>query len=226
MSDREKRPGYDPAELDEEELEKKAELEGGKPGDPLSEAIMRKWDPAQLLRLVSSRAGRGERLDESTRRKYEQRLGVDLGDVRIYTGEFAEAVTKSHQAEAVTVGGTGMIMMGKTANRSMATTAGRQLLAHELTHVAQSVRGGPGKAPRGPQPKGYSGATPLATQEGEAEAEAAEAAEANEGRVGGPQMSQQETDERSEKLYLRVVELLEEEERVWEIRNGAPRFRA
>lgn len=217
MSDREKRP----EELDEVDLNKKAEREGAKPGDPLSEEIMRKWDPTQLLRLVSSRAGRGERLDESTRRKYESRLGVDLGDVRIFTGEFAEAVTKAHQAEAVTVGGTGMIMMGKTANRSMATSSGRQLLAHELTHVAQGQRNAAGA--RGPQPRGYGGATPLATEEHEAEAEAAEAAEAGE----GPEQTDDESkNEKLDQIYKRVVEILEEEERVWELRNGMPRFRA
>ena len=212
-----------PQELDEDELNKEAEREGAQPGEPLSEAIMRKWDPEQLLRLVSSRAGRGERLDESTRRKYESRLGVDLGDVRIYTGEFAEEVTKSHQAEAVTVGGTGMIMMGRTANRSMATSAGRSLLAHELTHVAQGIRGGPRGAPRGPQPRGYSGATPLATEEHEAEAEMAEAIEAQGGQDAGAE--EQDANDNLEKLFDKVVELLEEEERIFELRNGMPRFR-
>jgi len=211
VSERDKQP----AELDDAELEAEAEREGAKPGDPLSEEIMRKWDPTQLLRLVSSRAGRGERLDESTRRKYETRLGVDLSDVRIYTGEFAEAVTKSHQAEAITVGGTGMILMGKTANRSSATSAGSALLAHELTHVAQDVRG--------PMARGYTGATPLATHEHEAEAEAAEQQEA-----AGEDAGQQQADnnERMDKLYERIIEIFEEEQRVWELRNGLPRYRS
>jgi hypothetical protein len=209
-----------PEELDDSELEKEAEREGARPGDPLSEQIMRRWDPTQLLRLVSSRAGRGERLDESTRRKYESRLGVDLGDVRIFTGEFAEAVTRAHSAEAVTVGGTGMIMMGQTANRSKATSAGERLLTHELTHVAQGKRD---RSLRGPQPRGYGGATPLATEEHEEEAEAAEAADAaGEGPAGEQQADQ---GEKMQKLFTRVVQILEEEERIYELRNGLPRYR-
>lgn len=213
MSERRKRP--EEIESDQE-LDALAQKEGAKPGDPLSEEIIRKWDPQQLLRLVSSRAGRGERLDESTRRRYEARLGVDLSDVRIYTGEFAEAVTKSHSAEAITVGGTGMIFMGKTANRSTATTAGRSLLAHELTHVAQDVRG--------VQPRGYAGATPLATEMHEAEAEAAEAEEAGEG-ADAPH-PEKERQNLVEKLFARLIEVFEEEQRVWELRNGLPRYRS
>src|SRR5262245_43727755 len=92
-------------DLTPEEL---AELEAA---GTLSDEIAKKWDPERLLRLVSKQAGRGEKLDQTTRAKFEGRLGVDLSRVRIYTGEFAQQMTKAHRAEALTIGNTGMILM-------------------------------------------------------------------------------------------------------------------
>jgi hypothetical protein len=107
----------------------------------LTDEIAKKYDPDRLLRMVSSRAGRGQALDHDIRAKYEQRFGVDLGHVRIITGQFAEEFNKQRQAYAVTVGGTGMILMGGSVDKGMHTRAGQALLAHELTHVAQQRRG-------------------------------------------------------------------------------------
>jgi hypothetical protein len=116
------------------------------PTDPdastqLTDEIAKKYDPDRLLRMVSSRAGKGQSLDHDVRAKYERRFGVDLGHVRVITGEFAEEFNKQRQAYAVTVGGTGMILMGGSADKGMHTRAGQALLAHELTHVAQQRRG-------------------------------------------------------------------------------------
>src|SRR4249920_1284454 len=94
-----------------------------------------------MLRMVSRRAGKGERLDHSIRSKYEKRFGVDLGHVRIFSGEFAEEFNKQRNAYAVTIGSTGMILMGNSPDRSMASASGQALLAHELTHVAQAKAG-------------------------------------------------------------------------------------
>src|SRR6185503_9842684 len=57
------------------------------------------------------------------------------------TGEFAEEFNRKRDAYAVTVGGTGMILMGNSPEKSMASASGQALLAHELTHVAQQQRG-------------------------------------------------------------------------------------
>ncbi|HWN68786.1 MAG TPA: DUF4157 domain-containing protein [Haliangium sp.] len=188
--------------------------------DSLSDEIVRKWDPARLLKLVAGRAGRGERLDESTRRRYERKLGVDLGNVRIYTGEFAEEVTKAHRAEAVTIGTTGMILMGGSPNKSMATSSGRALLAHELTHVAQEARSVQRKA-------SFGEATPLATEENEAEAEAMEAAEMSADLDGN--RDGENPEERQERLKeivrKRVVDMLAEDERSRLMRNGPDSWR-
>ena len=139
-----------------------AELEA----EGLSDELARKYDPERLLRIISRRAGKGERLDQSIRAKYEKRFGVDLGHVRVYSGEFAEEFNRKRNAYAVTIGSTGMILMGGSPDRSMGSASGQALLAHELTHVAQAHKGLHRKASDG-------GGMPFA-EEHEAEAEAVE----------------------------------------------------
>lgn len=129
--------------------------------EDLTDELAKKYDPERLLRMVSKRAGRGDPLDPTTRAKYEKRFGVDLGHVRIITGEFAEEFNRKREAYAVTVGGTGMILMGNSPDKSMGSAAGQALLAHELTHVAQARRG----------LFNASIDRPLATEENEGEAE-------------------------------------------------------
>jgi hypothetical protein len=139
--------------------------------DQLTDELARKYDPERLLRMLSKRAGKGERLDHSIRQKYEKRFGVDLGHVRIYTGEFAEEFNRQRGAYAVTVGSTGMILMGGSPEKSMASAAGQALLAHELTHVAQAQKG---------LHRSSVGGMPFA-EEHEAEAEAVEQSVAQAG---------------------------------------------
>lgn len=109
--------------------------------EELTDELAKKYDPERLLRMFSKRAGRGEQLDASIRAKYEKRFGVDLGHVRVVTGEFAEEFNRQRDAYAVTVGGTGLILMGNSPDKAMGSRAGEALLAHELTHVAQQQRG-------------------------------------------------------------------------------------
>lgn len=186
----------------------------------LSDEIIRKWDPARILKMVAKRAGRGEKLDESTRARYERKLGVDLGSVRVYTGEFAEEVTKAHRAEAVTIGTTGMILMGGSPNKSMASASGRALLAHELTHVAQEQRSMQRKA-------AFGEATPLATDEHEAEAEAVEAEEMQEASGANPDGENPEEREArlKELVRKRVLDMFAEDERMRLARGGPETWR-
>ena len=185
----------------------------------LSHEIAKRWDPDQLTKAVQKRGGGGQALDLTTRGRFEKRLGVDLGDVRVYSGEFAEQVTKHHKAEAVTIGGTGMILMGGTADRSPVSRSGEALLGHELTHVAQSARGMFRSAP--------GERAPLATEAHEAEAEAVEA-EILAGAAGGKrgENPEQKAAEMMEKITARVAELLYDEERVAGWRNGNSRRRS
>ena len=147
--------------------EQKAAQEADARAEQLTDELAKKYDPERLLRIVSRRAGRGQMLDQAVRAKYEKRFGVDLGHVRVYTGEFAEEFNRKRNAYAVTIGSTGMILMGGSPDKSMASQAGQALLAHELTHVAQ--------ANRGLHNKNFAGAMPLATEEHEEEAEEIEA---------------------------------------------------
>jgi hypothetical protein len=124
------------ADQHDEELDEAASVA---PED-LSDEIVKKYYPARLLSVVAKRAGKGEALDHTLRARYERRFGVDLGHVRVYTGEFAEEFTRKRDAYAVTIADTGMILMGGSPEKSMASAAGQALLAHELTHAAQAQR--------------------------------------------------------------------------------------
>lgn len=152
-------PEQTPEQIEAAEADARAEQ--------LTDELAKKYDPERLLRIVSRRAGRGQSLDATVRAKYEKRFGVDLGHVRVYTGEFAEEFNRKRNAYAVTIGSTGMILMGGSPDKSMASASGQALLAHELTHVAQ--------ANRGLHNKNFAGAMPLATEEHEEEAEEIEA---------------------------------------------------
>jgi hypothetical protein len=77
-------------------------------------------------------------LDLSTRAALEPRFGRDFGDVRVHTDDFAVKSAAESDARAFTVGND--ITFGK-GQYAPDTQAGRQLLAHELTHVVQQKQG-------------------------------------------------------------------------------------
>jgi hypothetical protein len=194
--------------------------------DQLTDELARKYDPERLLRIMSKRAGKGERLDHSIRQKYEKRFGVDLGHVRIYTGEFAEEFNRQRGAYAVTVGSTGMILMGGSPEKSMASASGQALLAHELTHVAQAQRGLHRKATS-------AGGMPFA-EEHEVEAEAVEQSVAQSGgshdsttaavNAAAAQAASQEAMKRAlEQIKERVQEMAADAARLQMVRNGSAR---
>jgi hypothetical protein len=206
---------------DDEELESAAAQSPEDLSPELAQEIAMKWDPERILRLVATRAGRGEALDATLRSRYERKLGVDLSHVRVYTGELAQEVNKSFNADAVTIGNTGMILMAGSADKSMATAAGQALLAHELTHVAQSRRGVFRDARFGDD-------MPLATEEHEAEAEemqAEELAEAQGGSGGGggggdDESAGEKHQKLTEQVLQRVLDMFAESGRVMLLRGG------
>jgi hypothetical protein len=202
------------------------DTENEETADQLTDELARKYDPERMLRMVSRRAGRGEQLDHSIRAKYEKRFGVDLGHVRVYTGEFAEEFNRQRSAHAVTIGSTGMILMGGSPDKSMGGAAGQALLAHELTHVAQAEQGLHRKAT-------FSGGMPF-TSEHEAEAEAVEHSVEQSGgshdhgadtaNAAGAQLAAKEAMEKAlEQIKERVHELLADAVRNQELRNGPQR---
>ena len=200
-----------------------AEDEDGNAAD-LTDELARKYDPERLLRMVSRSAGRGEQLDYSIRSKYEKRFGVDLSHVRVYTGEFAEEFNRKREAYATTIGSTGMIMMGNSPDKAMGTNAGRALLAHEVTHVAQQSKGLHHKGT-------FSGALEF-TEEDEVVAEEIEAEELRGGTLSAEgfalkhqmDMKLEETRKKQlEKIKERVLEMAADAARVQMMRNGNSR---
>ena len=78
--------------------------------------------------------GPGTGLPASERGYMQDRLGHDFRSVRIHTGPQAAAAAEAVEARAFTVGRDVVFGAGEYAPGS---AAGRRLLAHELTHVAQ-----------------------------------------------------------------------------------------
>lgn len=202
---------------DDEQLDAAAALPPEELSDELSQEIAERWDPERILQLVARRAGKGEALDATLRSRYERKLGVDLSHVRIYTGELAEEVNKAHNADALTIGNTGMILMAGSPEKSMATAEGQALLAHELTHVAQSKRGVFRDARFGDD-------MPLATEEHEAEAEQAQSEELAEQRGGASGGDEEPGDDKAkqlnEQVLARVLDMFAESGRVMLVRGG------
>jgi hypothetical protein len=120
-------------------------------------------------------SGAGRPLEPSVRRDLEERLGHDLGRVRLHTDRAAGAVCDLLGAAAVTVGtdvffGAGAFQPG--------TAEGQRLIAHELLHTIQRPHG-PGALAAGRD----HGAVSLAHGTVEHEAEAAAGREAEPGAV-------------------------------------------
>ncbi len=109
------------------------EAAGGRAGGELSPGFARE--------LEQSRAG-GQTLDGATRAEMEGSLGANFGGVRLHTGEQANRLSRAINADAFTSGRDIFFRDGLYAPQS---DDGRQVLAHELTHVLQQ-----GSAPHQP----------------------------------------------------------------------------
>ena len=99
-------------------------------------------DPASVREVV---ADSGAPLPPSVRANAEHRFGHSFGAVRIHTDSGAAESAAAIQARAYTVGSHIAFAVGEYRPE---TGAGRQLLAHELTHVVQQT----GAAPSSAQP--------------------------------------------------------------------------
>jgi hypothetical protein len=224
----------------EREARERRDSEAGGEGadrvEDLTDELARKYDPERMLRMISKRAGRGESLEHSVRAKYEKRLGVDLGHVRIHTGEFAEEFNRKRNAHAVTVGATGIVMLGNSAEKSLGSASGQALLAHELTHVAQQAKHAGGGLHR---KAAFEDAMPFAAEH-ETEADLVEQAVLHEELGGGvgPQVldsheaamlgqariqAQEKLKETIELIKKRVLDLIGDTARNQHHRNGSAR---
>ncbi len=150
-------PSYMPLRNESPENETESEEEGSKLS--IGEAVMllqrlagtRAVDQAHLAqaaRRLQQRLGnqavrrlaadRGNPLPSGLRTEVSGDVGADLNDVRIHTGPTGQAVAHAAGAQAVTVGRDIAFADGAYAPE---TVAGRQLLAHELSHTVQAGLG-------------------------------------------------------------------------------------
>ena len=83
---------------------------------------------------VDALRGGGEALSPALRSFYEPRFGHDFGHVRVHTDARAAESARDIKARAFTLGSD--VVFGRGEFRP-GSSAGRQLLAHELTHVVQ-----------------------------------------------------------------------------------------
>jgi hypothetical protein len=81
----------------------------------------------------------GQPLDQKARAFLEPRLGYDFSQVRVHTDATAAASALGVHALAYTVGRDVVFGSGQYSPH---TSAGRRLLAHELTHTIQQAAGG------------------------------------------------------------------------------------
>lgn len=87
---------------------------------------------------INSSAGGGTSLDGGAREFLEPRFGQDFGEVRVHADSEANDLSNSIQAKAFTKGNDIYFADGQYQPES---SAGRELLAHELTHVVQQTGG-------------------------------------------------------------------------------------
>jgi flagellar biosynthesis GTPase FlhF len=87
-----------------------------------------------LEQLLASRKGRGFKLPDEVRAEMEKKFDTHFGEVRIHTDKEAEEICEQLHAMAFTHGCDIYFNAGQY-NPDAAT--GKELLAHELTHVVQ-----------------------------------------------------------------------------------------
>jgi hypothetical protein len=97
------------------------------------------YAPGAVYKTIGSS---GQPLDAAARTYFEPRFGHDFSRVRIHSDSAAHEAAASVDAKAYTVGSDVVFAAGQYAPHS---PDGKQLLAHELTHVVQQAGG---KAPR------------------------------------------------------------------------------
>lgn len=97
--------------------------------------------PGEVQSAIRRRAGRGQALPRRTAQELGDSLGTDLSRVRVHADGEADTIARSVQAKAFTLGTDLYFSKGTYSPDSR---QGRELLAHELTHVRQHQQGGTG----------------------------------------------------------------------------------
>jgi len=87
-----------------------------------------------LEHSIQQERGGGQNLDHGVRRQMESSFGADFGGVRIHTDHKADSLSRDLSARAFT---TGQDIFFRQGAYQPASSGGRELIAHELTHVVQ-----------------------------------------------------------------------------------------
>jgi hypothetical protein len=125
-----------PEQLPDDDVEKRVQAIGVQSSTPKV--------TTSVAANVHAMNGGGNPLAETTRAFFEPRFGADFSQVRVHTDSRAAETAKSINARAFTVGPNIAFSAGQYAPESR---EGRQILAHELTHVLQqgnAATGNPG----------------------------------------------------------------------------------
>ena len=91
----------------------------------------------ELEQTVEKSRGKGQALPENLRRSMEGPFGVDFGEVRVHTDAQAHDMNDSVSARAFT---TGQDIFFRKGEYNPGSEGGKEILAHELTHVVQQVK--------------------------------------------------------------------------------------
>jgi len=88
----------------------------------------------EVEKSIQAARGGGQALDSGVRAQMEPAFGADFSGVRVHTSAGADALNRSLNARAFT---TGQDVFFRQGAYSPGSSSGRELLAHELTHVVQ-----------------------------------------------------------------------------------------
>jgi hypothetical protein len=92
--------------------------------------------PHEIGEAIQRQQGLGQPLDRNVRAQMEPAFGTSFQHVRVHTGPEADQLNRSVSARAFT---TGRDIFFRTGEYSPGSYKGRELLAHELTHVVQQT---------------------------------------------------------------------------------------
>ncbi|MCU0541065.1 MAG: DUF4157 domain-containing protein [Oscillatoriaceae cyanobacterium Prado104] len=117
---------------EEEELQAKSMVQGGEV-------------TADLDTAINSARGSGQPLDAGLQRSMGQAMGANFSGVKVHTDARADQLNQSVQAKAFT---TGKDVFFRQGEYQPGSPGGKELIAHELTHVVQQNGGAVMRSPQ------------------------------------------------------------------------------
>ena len=94
--------------------------------------------PGEVEQTISRKRGGGQALDRQTAAQMGNSFNADFSAVRVHADQESDVLNRRLNARAFT---TGQDIFFRDGNYAPGSSAGRELLAHELTHVVQQSGG-------------------------------------------------------------------------------------